>query len=77
MITGETSGKLLGIADADAGGEQTVPVILNGVSPHHSGLSLDKTYYSGSDGSLTDDMMMNRVGLAVSDTELLLDPRRP
>jgi len=77
VLIGETSGKLLGIADADASTGENVPIILNGVSPHHSGLSLDKTYYAGSEGALTENIMMNRVGIAVSGTELLLDPRRP
>ncbi|MCB2155364.1 hypothetical protein KQI84_10795 [bacterium] len=69
---GESADEMLGIADASAGSDETVPVILQGVSDHHSGLSVFSTYYGGGNGGLTAADNGATVGRAVSDTDLLL-----
>ncbi len=74
-IVGE-AGIPLGIADAAASSGQTVPVILHGISDHHSGLVPGKFYYAQPDGSLTANWTSTRIGLAISATELLLDIER-
>lgn len=65
----------LGIADASAAAGQTVPVIIGGISSHHSGLVPGKRY-SENLGGLTGGTSSVPVGWAVSPTELLLDIRR-
>jgi len=65
----------LGIADASATAGQMVPVIISGISSHHSGLVPGKLY-SENLGGLTVGTSSVPVGWAVSPTELLLDIRR-
>lgn len=69
---GETADSLLGIADASAGGDETVPVILQGISPHHSGLSVWTDYFASGAGGLTETDNGLPVGRAVSESDLLL-----
>ena len=66
----------LGIADAAASSGETVPVIIHGISDHHSGLVPGVTYYAQPDGSLTATDTDTRVGVAITATELLLDIER-
>ena len=66
----------LGIADAAASSGETVPVILHGISDHHSSLVPGAFYYGQPDGSLTATATDTRVGVAISPTELLLDIER-
>ena len=65
----------LGVADAAASAGQSVPVILGGISAHHSGLVPEKFYYENL-GGLTQDVSLVPVGWAISPTELLLDMQR-
>jgi hypothetical protein len=74
---GKSKGPVIGIADANATEGQTVPVILQGISPHHSGLTVGKTYYVGDGGALVEDSPYTRIGQAISDTEILLNIQRP
>ena len=62
-----------GIADATASDGQNLPVILHGISNHHSSLTTGTVYYGNTDGSLTRTRNAFRIGRAVSDTELLLE----
>jgi len=66
---------LFGIADEAAGSGQVVPVILHGISDHHTGLTAGDYYYRDLTG-VTAIPSTERVGLAVSPTELLLDIER-
>ena len=74
-LGGEGS-SLLGIAGADATAGQSVPVILDGVSDVHTGLTPWATYYATDGGALTTDdggpWARPKVGRALSSTELLL-----
>ncbi len=63
----------IGTAKSAAGSGETVTVILSGVSDVHSGLVPGKTYYLQLDGSLGLTPTDYRVGLAISESELLLD----
>lgn len=65
----------LGIADASATAGQAVPVIISGISSHHSGLVPGKPYYENL-GGLAAGASTIPVGWAVSPTELLLDIQR-
>ena len=65
--------RLIGTARNTAGGGQTVTVIIDGVSDAHTGLTPGTMYYRQDDGSLGATPTAERVGLAVSSTELLLD----
>lgn len=65
----------LGIAGDTATSGQSVPVILDGVSDVHSGLTPWETYFAGDAGALTadgDSLDYPKVGRALSPTELLL-----
>ena len=76
-VAGKTSSSLLGVADSDGIGGDTVPVILRGISTRHSGLCPGKRYYAGGNGSLDGDPDTFPVGMALSETNLLLDNVRP
>jgi len=66
-------GHSVGIAKESKAAGQTVPVIIGGVSDVHSGLTPGKVYYSEFTGGLTASRTPREIGLAISDTELLLD----
>jgi hypothetical protein len=74
-IAGDT-GIPVGIADAAASAGQSLPVIIHGISNHHSGLIPGKLYFAQPDGTLTANHTSTRIGLAVSETELLIDIER-
>ena len=63
----------IGTAGHAASGGETVTVIIDGVSDVHSGLIPGRMYYLQSDGSLGTLLTHDRIGLAISETELLLD----
>jgi len=75
-LVGKAYGTVIGIADAAGIGGSSVPVILEGISDHHTGLETGKMYYAGEDGTLIEDPNAPRIGRALSDTELLLDVQR-
>jgi len=62
-----------GLADGSASDGQNLPVILHGISDHHSSLAPGIIYYGNTDGSLTRTRNAFRIGRAVSTTELLLE----
>ena len=66
-------GNTVGIARVSKTEGDKVPVIISGVSDVHSGLTPGEIYYSRLTGGLTTSRTPRRVGLAISDTELLLD----
>jgi len=66
-------GHTIGIADGSAIGGESVPVIIHGISDNHSGLTPGLVYYILPDGSLTTAFTGVKAGLAISETELLLD----
>ena len=72
-LLGKSYGTVIGIADAAGSGGSSVPVILDGISDHHTGLKTGKMYYAGEDGTLTDDYNAPQIGKALSNKELLLD----
>lgn len=63
----------IGIAKNAAAGGDTVTVVIEGVSEVHSGLIPGQVYYWQDDGSLGITPTWERVGLALSATELWLD----
>ena len=77
VVLGCSRGTIVGIAGNDANGGQSVPVIIHGVSNHHSGLEPGNTYFAGAAGSLSENAVYPNVGMAISDTELLLHIQRP
>ena len=62
----------VGIADANAVVGESVKVIIYGISTNYSDLEPGVEYYAGADGSLTTDPLGHKIGVAVSDTELLV-----
>jgi hypothetical protein len=66
-------GQLIGTASTAASGSETVTVIISGVSDVHSGLVPGQMYYLQEDGSLGLTPTQDRVGLAISETDLILD----
>jgi hypothetical protein len=65
--------QLVGTAKTAASGGETVTVIISGVSDVHIGLVPGKVYYLQADGSLGLTPTDYRIGLAISETELILD----
>jgi hypothetical protein len=63
---------VIGIAKESKTTGQTVPVIIGGVSDVQSGLTPGVVYYSFDSGDLTANPTNCRMGLAISDTEILL-----
>ena len=72
-IVGHLDKRLIGTARTAASGGETVPVIIDGVSDMHSGLVPGQMYYLQEDGALGLTPTQNRVGLAISETALILD----
>jgi hypothetical protein len=72
-IVGHRRGQLIGVAKTAAGGGEVVEVIISGVSDVQSGLSPGWMVYLQEDGSLGLMATGDRVGLAISETELILD----
>ena len=72
-IAGSNPRWLVGTARNTASGGETVTVIIDGVSDVHTGLVPGRTYYVQADGSLGLARTLRRVGVAVSETELILD----
>ena len=65
--------RYVGTAKTAASGGETVTVIIDGVSDVHIGLVPGEMHYVQEDGSLGLTPTMHRVGLAISETELMLD----
>jgi len=72
-IVGHLDKRLIGTARTAASGGETVPVIIDGVSDVHSGLVPGQMYYLQENGALGLTPTQNRVGLAISETALILD----
>ena len=72
-VIGKASCNMVGIARESKTAGQTVPVIIDGVSDVHSGLTPGEIYYSDTSGGLTTSKTPRKIGLAISATELLLD----
>ena len=68
-----TLGHIVGIARETKTSGQTLQVIIGGVSDMHTGLIPGEIYYRDTSGSLTTSETDWLIGLAISDTELLLD----
>ncbi|NIP28940.1 MAG: hypothetical protein GWN55_04415 [Phycisphaerae bacterium] len=73
VVAFSLGGVPLGIAGAHASSGESVPVIIKGLSEHHSGLVLGSLYYANPDGSLTRTQTNTRVGMAISSNKLLID----
>jgi hypothetical protein len=67
----------IGTAKHGAAGGEKVTVVVEGVSEVHTGLIPGQVYYWQDDGSLGTTHTRFRVGLAMSDAELLLDQLWP
>jgi hypothetical protein len=65
--------RVIGIAAGAATGGEPVTVITGGVADGYAGLTPGRTYYWQGDGSLGTTWTPVRVGLALSESELLLD----
>ena len=63
----------VGIAKEAGTAGQSIPVILKGIDNNQSGLTVGKIYYANTDGSLTTSVTSQKIGLAISATEILLD----
>ena len=72
-IAGSDLRRLIGTARDAASGGETVTVIIDGVSDVHTDLVPGVTYYMQADGSLAPTATARRVGVAISETELILD----
>jgi hypothetical protein len=68
-----TFGNIVGFASESKTGGQNLPVIIGGVSDVHSGLIPGEIYYRDLSGNLTTTETNWPIGLAISETELLLD----
>ncbi|XRB09333.1 hypothetical protein NFJ02_39g98880 [Pycnococcus provasolii] len=66
-------GRGVGVAMTDAEEGQSVSVVFSGVSSGHEGLEVGTCYFATADGSLTSSSTRYPVGLAISNSELLLD----
>lgn len=75
-IVGHHHWQVIGTAASSASGGETVAVIVGGVSDAHSGLVPGATYYLQEDGTLSLTPTWYRVGLAISESELILGQMR-
>ena len=66
----------VGIAKEAAGADESVPVIIQGISDVHAGLTSGQNYFADPDGNLVKMPNLSRVGFAVSANKLLLDFNR-
>ena len=67
-----STGALTGVARNSATSGQQVSVFIEGVSDVHSNLATSEIYYATGNGSLTAEANDNKIGVAISDTELVL-----
>ena len=65
---------MVGTAKTSGIGGETIQVVISGISDQHNGLTIGKIYY-GELSNLTIDKTRDRMGVAVSSTELLLMDR--
>ncbi|MFC1953618.1 hypothetical protein ACFLWR_05780 [Chloroflexota bacterium] len=63
---------VIGIARETKLAGQTVSIIISGISDLHSGLIPGRVYYIDTSGELTTSTTDSKIGLAVSETEILL-----
>ena len=70
-------GSVIGIARESGTAGQTVPVIIGGVSDVHSYLAPGTIYYSDGSGALTTTVTDDKIGLAISENEILLQMQTP
>ena len=75
--TAHTEGNMIGIAGESGTAGQSVPVIIGGVSDVHSGLATGEVYYSDISGNLTITVTDDKIGLAISESEILLSIEVP
>ncbi|UCE74341.1 MAG: FlxA-like family protein, partial [Methanomassiliicoccales archaeon] len=67
--------QIVGVAKESKTAGESVQVIIDGVSDVHSGLTPGEIYYVNYLGSLTTEITLNKIGMAISSTALLLaDP---
>ncbi|MHC4425948.1 MAG: hypothetical protein ACYSYV_07625 [Planctomycetota bacterium] len=76
-IVVKAGGMPVGIAGAAATGGESVPVVIQGVSDNHAGLVPGATYYARPDGSVTGSKTPSFIGVAVSQSELLIRTESP
>ncbi len=65
---------IVGISGESKGSGETVPVIINGISDVHSGLTPGTLYYSDMSGNLSANPSYCQIGRSVSSTDILLTP---
>ncbi len=75
-VVGHHRRQLIGTAQNSASAGEMVPVIIGGVSDVHTDLISGETYYLQSDGSLGLQPTIDQIGLAISETELILSLMR-
>ncbi len=68
---------IVGIAGESGAEAETVPLIIGGVSDAHSGLTLGELYYATVSGELTTGVTDHKIGLAISESEILLSMQVP
>ncbi|MFH0837226.1 MAG: hypothetical protein V1870_03800 [Candidatus Aenigmatarchaeota archaeon] len=69
-------GSVVGVAKTSGTAGQSISVIVDGISGVHTGLVSGAEYYAQKNGSLSSDLTADRMGIALSSTELLLDISR-
>jgi hypothetical protein len=77
VIGGTAHTEMIGIAGESGTAGESVPVIIDGVSDVHSGLTTGEVYYSDTSGNLTTTATDYKVGLAISESEILLSLTSP
>ncbi len=63
----------LGVAQSTATGGQSVSVAIKGIASGLSGKTAGLNYYTGANGTMTTTMYPDRIGTAVSSSEIILD----
>ncbi|MBI5332663.1 MAG: hypothetical protein HZB65_03755, partial [Candidatus Aenigmarchaeota archaeon] len=69
-------GYIIGIAKQSGIGGNSIPVVLGGISTEYNNLLPGTVYYTNDNGILTRAVNMNKIGMALSQNELLLDIAR-
>jgi hypothetical protein len=70
-----TAGTPVGVAAASGSAGQSVNVVGEGVASGFSGLTVGTVYYANTDGTITSTSTPNRLGVAVSSTQIQLSSK--
>ena len=73
VIVETLRGDIVGIARESRAAEQSIPIVINGISGTNSGLIVGENYFANSAGTIMTVPTQWKIGMAISSSELLMD----